>query len=175
MSTSSLVPRARSLRVPASRTSLRSVAWMLCAASGLCLAQEKGVVAPSTGLQAGPLQNIRAMPSKEAGAAIVGTWGNSRTDKETRENETTIIVFKPDGTYATRLRNTMFPEWEKFPMAGGRYAVTAADKAGFTLVLDRTSGDQEEDKTTARTTMLVSIIDDNTLRAPDGAVLTRIK
>ena len=175
MSTPLAVSRLR-LPTPASK-SLGSSVLILCsvAVAGACIAQEK--VSPLTPVSQpkGQMQNILATPSKATESAIIGTWGNSRSDKETGEIETTIIVFKPDGTYATRLRNNLFPDWEKLPMAGGRYAVTATDKAGFTLMLERTSGDQEEDKSTARSTLAVSVIDDNTLRAPDGAVLTRLK
>ena len=172
MSTSLPVSRARLLKA---MRKVVSATFLLCAMSGICIAQDKTDPSTLPSQPKGQMQNILAAPSKAAESAILGTWGNSRSDKETGEIETTIIVFKPDGTYATRLRNNLFPDWEKLPMAGGRYAVTAANKAGFTLMLERTSGDPEEDKSTARSAMAVSVIDDNTLRAPDGAVLTRIK
>jgi len=159
------------------RKSLRTAALLLSAVSSLCLAQEKGSTPAPTSLQAGQVQDMLATQSEAAESAIVGTWGFTRNseDKEVADIETTIIVFNPDGSYTTRLRNNMFPDLEKLPMAGGRYAVTAANKAGFQLALERTSGDPEEDKATARSTLAVAIVDENTLRAPDGAVLTRLK
>ncbi len=177
MSTSPLISHARPTPVMCPRKSLRSAALLLCAVSSLCLAQEKADIAPPASLQASQMQNVLAPEAKAAKSAIVGTWGFTRNseDKEVAEVETTIIVFNPDGSYTTRLRNNMFPDLEKLPMAGGRYAVTAADKAGFQLALERTSGDPEEDKATARSTLAVAIVDENTLRAPDGAVLNRIK
>lgn len=152
-----------------------SAALLLCAVSSLCLAQEKAVLKAPALVQPGQLQNMQAIQAKTTANLIVGTWGSSRSDKETGEEETSIIEFSRDGSYSTRLRNNQFPDQEKMPLAGGRYAVTAADKAGFTLVLNRTSGDPEEDKATAKTTMAVVIVDEKTLRAPDGSLLTRIK
>lgn len=116
-----------------------------------------------------------AIPGKAAEKIIVGTWGHSRHDKENDETETTLIVFKPDGSYATAVRSSLFPDREKQPLASGRYAVTAADKAGFTLALDRAPGDPDADKASTRSTLALTIVDANTLRAPDGALLNRIK
>lgn len=171
MTRSPIVSEARSPRFLSRHGSRLSAALLLCALSNACLAQEKGALNVPAPVQ----QVVQATQAKAAANLIVGTWGNSRSDKETGETETTIIVFSPDGSYATRLRSNLFPDGEKRPMSGGRYAVTAADKAGFTLMLERTSGDPEEDKSTARSTLAVSIVDDNTLRAPDGALLTRLK
>ncbi|MEP6906452.1 MAG: hypothetical protein ABI858_00500 [Pseudoxanthomonas sp.] len=171
----SSLPLATTVYAPRVRKSLLSVAMLLCATSSLCLAQETGRMAAPVSLQAAKLQNMQATGTKAAAAMIVGTWGNSRSDKETGEEETSIIEFKPDGSYTTRIRNSQFPDMEKMPLAGGSYALTAADKGGFTVVLDRTRGDPEEDKATARSTMVVSIVDEKTLRAPDGALLSRIK
>ncbi len=130
-----------------------------------------------------PTLNTIAIPDKAADKAadkatdkaIIGTWGHSRHDKENDDTETTLIVFKPDGSYATAVRSSMFPDREKQPLASGRYAVTAADKAGFTLALDRAPGDPDADKASTRSTLTLTIIDANTLRAPDGALLNRIK
>ena len=166
-------------RAPATfpRKPLLSAALLLCVVSGVCMAQEKNQISKPPVLRPGQAPNQLVIPAKVATDVIVGTWGITRTgeDKEVAEVETTIIVFNADGSYTTRLRNSNFPEWEKFPMAGGRYAVTGADKAGFTLALERTSGDPEEDKATARSVIAVAIIDEKTLRAPDGAVLKRLK
>ena len=168
------VPRAPGML---RRKPLVSAALFLCAVSSVCIAQEKGQISPLPLLRPGQVPNQLVIQPKAEKNVIVGTWGITRKgeDKEVAEVETTIIVFNPDGSYTTRLRNSNFPEWEKFPMAGGRYAVTAADKAGFTLALERTSGDPEEDKATARSVIAVAIIDEKNLRAPDGAVLTRLK
>ncbi len=166
-----IVSRPQPPQVLSKRTSRLSAALMLCALSSLCLAQEKGALNVPAPVQ----QGLQATQAKAAANLIVGTWGSSRSDKETGEQETSIIEFNRDGSYTTRLRNSQFPEWEKMPLAGGRYAVVAAEKGDFTLVLDRTSGDIEEDKSTARTTMAVSIVDEKTLRAPDGALLNRLK
>ena len=151
---------------------------LLCAMSTVAMstgafAQE--IAAPTAPTTLRPTLNTIAIPDKAAERAIVGTWGHSRHDKENDDTETTLIVFKPDGSYATAVRSSTFPDREKQPLASGRYAVTAADKAGFTLALDRAPGDPDADKTTARSTLTLTIVDANTLRAPDGALLNRIK
>ncbi len=177
MSRLSLVSNAPPAPAISARKSLLSAALLLCVVSGVCIAQEKNQTSKPPVLRPRQAPNQLVIQPKGTKDVIVGTWGITRTgeDKEVAEVETTIIVFNPDGSYTTRLRNSNFPEWEKFPMAGGRYAVTGADKAGFTLALDRTSGDPEEDKATARSVIAVAIIDEKNLRAPDGAVLTRLK
>lgn len=174
MNTLPLVSHVATTPVMCLRKSIQSTVFFLCAVSSVCLAQEPVGISPPVSSRVGPIQMPVIQP-KAAESAIIGTWGNSKNDRETGATETTVIVFEPDGRYSTRLRNSLFPEWEKLPMAGGRYAVTDFNKAGFTLVLDRTSGDPEEDKATARSTLVISIVDENTLRAPDGAVLTRLK
>lgn len=157
--------------------SLLLAGLMVCGFPCLSLAQEKTRISTPELLQAVTTQNKLEIKPKVDKDVIVGTWGVTRVteDKAFKESETTIIVFNPDGTYTTRLRNSNFPDWEKLPMSGGRYAVSGADKAGFTLALERTSGDPEEDKSTARSVLAVSIVDEKTLRAPDGAVLIRTK
>lgn len=148
-------------------------ALLLCAISASAFAQE--IAAPTTPATLRPTLNTMALPGKAAEKAIVGTWGHTRHDKEAEDTETTLIVFRPDGSYATAVRSSLFPDREKQPLASGRYAVTSTDKAGFTLALDRTPGDPDADKATARSTLTLTIVDDNTLRAPDGALLNRIK
>lgn len=178
MSRLPIVSRVRPPQFLSKTALLLSAALLLCSVGSVCLAQEKNLLATPATLKAGQLQNMQisqATQAKATAGAIVGTWGNSRSDKETGEEETSIIEFSRDGSYSTRLRNNKFPDQEKMPLAGGRYTVTDADKAGFTLVLDRTSGDPEEDKATAKTTMAVVMVDEKTLRAPDGSLLARIK
>lgn len=138
---------------------------------GSALSQDKTVPVLQRGA---PLQAIAA-PNKALETLLVGTWGNSRKDAETGETETTLITFKADGTYATRLRSSLFPDREKQPLASGRYIAKGNGKDGFTLLLDRAEGDPEADKATTRSTLEVTVVDDNTLRAPDGALLTRTK
>lgn len=177
MSRLSLVSNTPVAPTMSTRKPLLSAALLLCVVSGVCIAQEKNQISKPPVLRPGQAPNQLVIQAKGEKELIVGTWGITRIgeDKEVAEVETTIIVFNADGSYTTRLRNSNFPEWEKFPMAGGRYAVTGADKGGFTLALDRTSGDPEEDKASARSVIEVAIIDEKNLRAPDGAVLKRIK
>lgn len=145
-----------------------AVLLLACFTSSWALAQ--GAPAPKRSL-IGALQERSSDNAKR----IVGTWGISREMKEAGEVETTMIEFRADGTYATRLRSSVFKEQETMPLATGRYAVADDDGKGFTLVLDRAPGDPDGGKEDAPSRMRVSVVDDKTLRAEDGSVVQRIR
>lgn len=110
-----------------------------------------------------------------AAKPLIGRWGYAAPmDKETGEVETTVVEFLPDGRYLTSVRSNLFPGQAKQVLAKGRYRVGDVDKAGITLVLARDAGDPE-DKSETTTKVRLERIDDDTLRADDGSVATRIK
>ncbi|PZO10154.1 MAG: hypothetical protein DCF27_03710 [Lysobacteraceae bacterium] len=107
---------------------------------------------------------------------LFGTWGIERQgDKETNETVTTLIEFRADGSYGTRVRSSVFKDQEKQPLASGRYAVVEGDGKVFTLVLERAPGDPEESKETAMTRLSFAMVDDNTLTASDGSTVRRTR
>ena len=147
-----------------------AVLLLACVASPWALAQDLTV--PATGKT---LSGALLPKASEAGKRLVGTWGIRRDDKETGETETTLIDFRADGSYATRLRSSVFKEQEKMPLASGRYTVVEDEGKTFTLVLDRAPGDPDGGKEDAPSRMRISVVDDNTLRAEDGSVVQRTR
>lgn len=156
---------------------LRSSAPFVAAAMSLCFAatwvqaQDRGKATPEVRLTA-------AAQGKggENAKRLVGTWGIERPgDKENNETITTLLEFRADGSYATRVRSSVFKDQEKQPLASGRYSIAEDNGKSFTLVLERAPGDPEESKDTATTRMLVAVVDENTLRAEDGSTVRRTR
>jgi hypothetical protein len=104
---------------------------------------------------------------------LVGTWSTSTIDKETGDTETTVIEFKPNGTYSTRLSSKQFGEVKN--SASGRFAVGDAEKDTFTLKIEALKGDPEMDKNNAVMTAKIRQIDVNTLQSEDGQIVRRVK
>ncbi len=142
-------------------------AGLLCAALPAA-AQER--LQPARGLAAAP-----AAGKSETQRRLVGTWGISRSDKDTTETETTLIELRADGTYATRLRSSLFKEQEQLPLATGRWSVDDDDGKAFTLAVAPNPGDPDGGKDTAPIRTRVVFVDDNTLRAEDGSVVQRTR
>lgn len=155
------------------RSKLSPVVAVLLAAGLLstaspAAAQER--LLSSRALVATPVQD-----KSDTSRRLVGTWGISRSDKETTETETTLIELRADGTYATRLRSSLFKEMEQQPLTAGRWVVEGDDGKAFTLVFAANPGDPGAGKDEALVRSRVVFVDDNTLRAEDGSVVQRTR
>lgn len=104
---------------------------------------------------------------------LVGVWGKSTTDKESGDTETTLIEFKADGTYRTRLQSKLFGEAKK--SASGRYVITDAVKDTFTLKIEVLRGDPDSDKSNEVMECKIRVLNANTLQSEDGQVVRRLK
>ncbi|TAJ54680.1 MAG: hypothetical protein EPN60_13090 [Nevskiaceae bacterium] len=114
-----------------------------------------------------------AQTPKETGQQLLGRWSSTETDKETGVAETLILEFRADGSYLTSLRSGGFQP-AKFTGAG-RYAVTAADKSGFTLKVERALKEPEADKADASESQQIKWLDPDSLQAADGSIVRRVK
>ncbi len=99
----------------------------------------------------------------------------SVSDKEPGITETTVIEFRPDGRYVTAIRDSAFKPLKDQQSNQGRYSVGKSDKAGFELKIERDQKEPESEKTDASETMLIKIVDDNTLQAADGSTVKRLR
>ncbi|EIT71799.1 MULTISPECIES: hypothetical protein [Hydrocarboniphaga] len=106
---------------------------------------------------------------------LLGSWSSSVSDKETGITETTVIEFRPDGRYVTAIRDSAFKPLKDQQSNQGRYSVGKSDKAGFELKIERDQKEPESEKTDASETMLIKIVDDNTLQAADGSTVKRLR
>ena len=111
----------------------------------------------------------------DATKLLLGSWSTSVSDKETGITETTVIEFRPDGRYVTAIRDSAFKPLKDQQSNQGRYSVGKSDKAGFELKIERDQKEPESEKTDASETMLIKIVDDNTLQAADGSTVKRMR
>lgn len=116
-----------------------------------------------------------AQKPDDAAKTLIGRWSTSASDKETGITETTVIEFRPDGRYVTAIRDSAFKPLKDQQSNQGRYSVGKSDKAGFELKIEREQKEPESEKTDASETMLIKIIDDNTLQAADGSTVKRMR
>lgn len=114
-----------------------------------------------------------AQTPKEVGQQLLGRWSSTETDKETGVAETLILEFRADGSYVTSLRSGGFQP-AKFTGAG-RYAVTTADKSGFTLKVERALKEPEADKADSSESQQIKWLDADSLQAADGSIVRRMK
>lgn len=116
-----------------------------------------------------------AQKPEEATKLLVGRWSSSVSDKETGITETTVIEFRPDGRYVTAVRDSAFKPIKDQQSNQGRYSVGKSDKAGFELKIERDQKEPESEKSDASETMLVKIVDNDTLQAADGSTARRMR
>lgn len=126
------------------------------------------VMASSTPLSAAPVSTAAA-----AAKLLPGRWQTITHDKETGVSETLVIEFAADGSYSTQLQSSHFKS-PRFSARGG-YAITDTDAKGFTLKITRKLEDPESDKADAFEIQRIEVVDDNTLKAADGAIVQRVK
>ncbi len=125
------------------------------------------LTAASTPLSASPT----AMA--EAAKLLPGRWQTTTHDKETGVTETLVIEFTADGRYTTQLQSSHF----KSPRfnAHGSYSIVDADPSGFTLKIARKLEEPESEKADASEVQRIEVVDDNTLKAADGAIVRRTR
>ena len=117
----------------------------------------------------------QAQKPEEVSKLLLGRWGSTTTDKETGISETTMIEFRPDGRYVTAIRDSAFKPLKDQQSNQGRYAIGKSDKAGFELKIERDQKEPESEKSDASETMLIRLVDNDTLQAADGSTVKRMR
>lgn len=135
-------------------------------------------------MRAAIMTSVAAALSLAAGAALAavelnpmdilpGLWRSDSLDKETRVSETTSIEFARDGSYVAQLQLSPF-RFERV-RSGGRYLAKALDGQSFMLSIQRKAEDPDLEPDERSDSDRITVIDAQTLRASDGALLRRVK
>lgn len=104
---------------------------------------------------------------------MIGTWSTSNTDKESGNIEKTILQFKGDGSYTSRINSSLFGD-AKNAMTG-KFSLSDGLKNQFTLKIEAQNKDPEMEKSEMVMSFRVSVVDSNTLKDESGNMIHRIK